>query len=377
MIHSSDFVKLLTDNGVGFYTGVPDSLLKDFGAYVMDNITPQRHIITHNEGGAIAIAAGYHLGTGQVPLVYMQNSGIGNAVNPLLSLADKEVYGFPMLLMIGWRGEPRVKDEPQHIKQGRVQIELLEAMEIPYKVIDKETTDLDSIIKELVNKTKEISNPVALVVKAGTFAPYKLKSDKETALLNMDREAAIITVLSSLSEGDVVISTTGKASREVFEYRARNCQGHNRDFLTVGSMGHSVMIALGVAISRPSKRVVCLDGDGAVLMQMGALAITGTVAPANLVHIILNNGAHDSVGGQPTAGFDVDFTKIAKACGYKNIARTENKDDLKKLIETFSSAHGPSLIEIKVNKGGREDLGRPTTTPMFNKQQLMEFLKKA
>lgn len=376
MIQPADFVNALKGQGVDFFTGVPDSLLKEFGAYVMDAIEPHKHIIAANEGGAIGLAAGYHLGTGRVPLVYMQNSGLGNTVNPLLSLADKEVYGIPMLLLIGWRGEPGVKDEPQHIKQGRVQLSMLDSMEIPYRIIDKNTANFGDVVAEMVKKAREISNPVALVVRAGTFGAYKMLRLPEPDL-EMDREAAIITVLSSISKNDVVISTTGKASREVFEYRARNNEGHSKDFLTVGSMGHSVMIALGVAIAKPQKRVVCLDGDGAILMQLGALAITGTMAPNNFIHIVINNGAHDSVGGQPTAGFLIDFSKVAKACCYKNVAVVDSSDELKKTVETFASASGPGFIEVKVKKGGRDDLGRPTTTPAFNKMQLMEFLMKA
>jgi len=374
MIHPKLFTDILLKQGISFFTGVPDSLLKEFCAYIMDQLSPSQHIITANEGGAIGLAAGYHLATGKVPLVYLQNSGLGNTVNPLLSLADKEVYGIPMLLLIGWRGEPGIKDEPQHIKQGRVQEAILNALEIPFRVIDSETNDVEQVISAMVKKAVDISNPVAIVVRNGTFDSHKYKP--QLPEFEMSREKAISIILSSLSERDAVVSTTGKASREVFEYRAGKSEGHSRDFLTVGSMGHSAMIAMGIAMSKPDRKVICLDGDGALLMHLGAMAIIGSIETNNLVHILLNNGTHESVGGQPTTGFKVDFCGIAKAVGYKWVKSVQTESDLNLILKELPQCAGNVFIEVKTNNLSRSNLGRPTSTPAHNKEQLMKFLRE-
>jgi len=372
-MHSSEYFELLQENQVDFFTGVPDSLLKYFCAYVQDHSTQNNHIIAANEGGAIALAAGYHLATGKLPLVYMQNSGMGNAVNPLLSLADPEVYGIPILLMLGWRGEPGIKDEPQHVKQGRVQIRLLDAMEIHYEILEKNTKGVEAILKKLIKIAFKKKTPVAIVVKKGFFDPYKLK-EHDKSNFEMSREIAIGDVLSNFSNEDMVISTTGKASREVFEYREKNKQGHQNDFLTVGSMGHSSQIAMGLAL-HCDRKVICIDGDGALIMHLGALAIIGNSAVKKFIHVIINNGAHDSVGGQPTIGFSIDFVKIAKACGYAGAVSIDKKEEIIPVLKTFNGDSGPYLIEIKVKKGARPDLGRPTTTPQKNKNDFMRKLK--
>lgn len=375
MISPKDFFEILKDRGVTFFTGVPDSLLKDFCAFVTDNVSKENHIINSNEGASIALAAGYYLATGKPALVYMQNSGLGNAINPLLSLADKEVYGIPVLLLIGWRGEPGKKDEPQHIKQGRVMLKMLEAMEIPFAVINSSTKNIKENIEKSFSFIKENNCPYAIIISDGTFEEYSLKKDIVSDYPLM-RESAIKIILDNLSNEDVIVSTTGKTSREVFEYRKNNNQGHQNDFLTVGSMGHCSQIALGIALKKKNKQVFVLDGDGAVIMQMGTFTIAGTDAPENFKQIILNNGAHDSVGGQPTAGFQVDFPAIAKACGYKFTSRAETEIQIKEEIGKLRLSKGPSLLEIRVNKGARKDLGRPTTTPPENKKSLMEYLSK-
>ncbi|MEO8209167.1 MAG: phosphonopyruvate decarboxylase, partial [bacterium] len=344
MISPKDFFEILKTNGVTFFTGVPDSLLKDFCAYVTDNSSKQDHIINSNEGASIALASGYYIATGKPSLVYMQNSGLGNAVNPLLSLADKEVYSIPMLLMIGWRGEPGKKDEPQHIKQGRVMLKILDAMEIPFEVIDASTENIKEKIEKVCSHIKNNICPYALIISAGTFEEYTLKSDVITNY-PLKREDAIKIILDDLSHEDIIISTTGKTSREVFEYREQKEQGHQNDFLTVGSMGHCSQIALGIALKNKKRNVYVLDGDGAVIMQMGSLAITGTHSPENFKHIVLNNGAHDSVGGQPTVGFQIDFSSIAKACGYlftfKAVTEAQVKEETKTnvfaVVELFTS----------------------------------------
>ena len=372
MISCQKFHEFLIKNGIDFFTGIPDSLLKDFCAYVTDNTVEQKNIIAANEGNAIALASGYYLATGKFGLVYMQNSGLGNAVNPLTSLTDLEVYSIPMLLVIGLRGEPGVKDEPQHVKMGKVTLDILETLQIPYKVLDDNYED---IIKEAKNHMEQKKSPYAIVVKKGTFDEYKLKNIKQTSY-SLNREEAIEAIVSVLDENDVVISTTGKTSRELFELRKKNDLGHEKDFLTVGSMGHSSSIALGIALEKPDRTVYCFDGDGALIMHMGALATIGHLKPKNFKHIIFNNFAHDSVGGQPTAAFGIDIPKIAKANGYKEGFSAQTRDQIIDHIKKIKEIEGPILLEIKVNKGARKDLGRPTTTPIENKEAFMEFLQK-
>jgi len=370
MTNCGDLFRSLQHNGVGFFTGVPDSLLKDICAYITDHTDKSEHIIAANEGAAVGLAAGYHLATGKIPLVYFQNSGLGNAVNPLLSLADKEVYGIPMLLMIGWRGEPGKKDEPQHIKPGRVQNALLEAMEIPYALVNEHTTDVADIVGTLIKKAKDETMPVALVVSKGTFEPYRLQSEVKTGF-EMSREDAVTEILAGLDHHDRVVSTTGKTSREVFEYRERTDGGHAYDFLTVGSMGHAGQIALGMAL-HTDKTIICLDGDGAAIMHLGSMAVTGNSGAKNLIHILINNGAHDSVGGQQTVGFTTDFKAIALASGYRQAHSIDKREAIAPLLKQLKQETGPSFLEIKVNKGARGDLGRPTTTPKENKTALMK-----
>lgn len=375
MTNCEKFYELLKQKDINFFTGVPDSLLKSFCAYITDNVDPENHVISANEGGAIALASGYHLSTGKIGMAYMQNSGQGNAINPLVSLADSEVYGIPMLLLIGWRGKPEEKDEPQHIKQGKITLSLLDALDIPYKILPNSMEEIKEVLEEALNYMKEKNAPFALVVKKNTFEKYDLKNKTEN-FLELSREEAIKLVTSKLSDEDIIISTTGKISRELFEYRESIKQGHEKDFLTVGSMGHSSKIALGIALQKPDRQVYCFDGDGSVIMHMGSLAIIGQQNPKNFKHIVFNNGAHDSVGGQPTAGFNVDISTIAIACGYKQAWKAESEPEVIEKLNLMKSASGPVILEIKINKGAREDLGRPTTTPLENKKSFMDFLNK-
>ncbi len=374
MINTSSFYNALISRGINFFTGVPDSLLKDICAYISDNAPEGRHIIAANEGASVGLAVGNYLASGKPALVYMQNSGFGNTINPLLSIADDDVYGIPMLLLIGWRGEPGKKDEPQHVKQGRVSEELLKAMEIPYIVLD-ENTNIETTIDKAIKVALSEKKPFALLVKKNTFEKYKLLKDS-TSSFALDREGAVKLVIDQLKDDDIVVSTTGKTSREVFEYREELGQTHEKDFLTVGAMGHTSSIALGIAIEKKDRNVFCFDGDGSVLMHMGSLAINGMMKDVNnFKHIIINNGAHDSVGGQPTVGFDIDFSKIAEGCGYTLVASASNVDDIKSKIANMASHKGRALLEIKVNKGARENLGRPTTTPKENKMAFKKFLR--
>ena len=329
MIETEYFYKKLVESGVGFFTGVPDSLLKDFCAYITDKTEEQNHIIAVNEGTAVALACGYHLATGSIPLVYMQNSGIGNAVNPLLSLADMEVYNIPLVLVIGWRGEPGVHDEPQHVKQGKVTCSLLEAMGIPYAVLESAEEGANRQIETCFDTIKKTQSPYAFVIRKDTFAPYTLQ--KEESKATMTREEAI-ELISSIRDG-VIVSTTGMISRELYELREKeNPASHERDFLTVGSMGHASSIALSIALQRPKLQVTCLDGDGAALMHMGAIASIGTKKPRNFCHIVFNNGAHDSVGGQPTIAPFIDLPAIARACGYVHVYQARTKEELKSIF---------------------------------------------
>lgn len=374
MISPKFFYDTLALNGIDFYTGVPDSLLKNLCAYITDHAPRQNNIIAANEGGAVGLAAGYHLATGRIPVVYMQNSGEGNTVNPLMSLTDKEVYNIPLLLIIGWRGEPAVHDEPQHVKQGKVTLELLDTMGIRYEILSNDEPSCTHQIEQACALMQETGEPYALVVRKGTFDDYKLQRNEDTGL-TLPREQAIQMVAAAIEPTAVIVSTTGMISRELFEYRTAKGEGHQRDFLTVGSMGHASQIALGIALQQPQRRVYCFDGDGATLMHMGAMAITASMQPRNYVHVVFNNGAHDSVGGQPTVGLRINLPKVAEACGYAHTFSVSDETALQQVLPTLQTTEGPVLLEIKVKKGARKDLGRPTTTPIQNKEALMDFLK--
>lgn len=374
MIKVEDFYNQLNELGIDFFTGVPDSLLKDICGYITDVTPKENNIISANEGGSIGLAMGYAMATSKIPLVYMQNSGFGNTINPLLSLADPKVYGIPILLMIGWRGEPNVKDEPQHIKQGEVSESLLKVLNIPYTIISSDTNNLKKVFNDAIGKMKQDNTPYALLVRKGTFESYKLKKEKISSF-EFNREEAIKKVVDLIENDDVIVSTTGKTSRELFEYREAKKDVHSKDFLTVGGMGHANQIALGIAISKPHKTVYCFDGDGATLMHLGSLGIIGDIAPTNFKHIIFNNGAHDSVGGQPTIGFEINFEQIFQGLNYGKVFKIENKSDFNDTFKAFKESKGPCLLEIKVNKGARRDLGRPTIAPIDNKKDFMNFLK--
>jgi len=375
MISPASFFNALRQKGVERFVGVPDSLLKPFCAYVSDQAPERMHTIAANEGGAVALALGYHLASGKLPLVYMQNSGLGNAVNPLLSLVDGDVYGTPLLLMIGWRGEPGKKDEPQHVKQGRTTLTILESMGIPYTVIDGSEECIDCLLDEAVSSARKCKGAHAFVVKKGAFESYAPVESESPKDFDLSRERAVQCVVDALGPSDIVVSTTGMASRELFEYREAKSQGHGADFLTVGGMGHASQIALGIALEKPNRRVVCIDGDGAALMHLGALAISGTSGLTNFKHVVINNGAHDSVGGQPTVGFDVSIAEASKACGYGYARSCTDEQQLSAELKSLFEKDEPAFLEIRVRKGNRGDLGRPTTTPEQNKDAFMAFLK--
>ena len=375
MIRTEFFIEKLKENGIDCFAGVPDSLLKNVCAYITDHFDAQHNIITANEGAALGLAAGHYLATGKPACVYMQNSGEGNIINPLASLTDKEVYNIPVLLLIGWRGRPGVHDEPQHVKQGKVTTGLLDVMGINYDILSKDEDQADLQIEKAAQALKN-NDVYALVIEKDTFQEYKLQN-VEVNDLTLSREEAIQIVASALKPKDIIVSTTGMISRELFEARTAWGQGHERDFLTVGSMGHASQIALGIALEKKDRNVWCFDGDGATIMHMGSLAIVASKKPANYIHVVFNNGAHDSVGGQPTVGLKIDLPAVAKAVGYNATFSVSTKEELDSQLSVLSSQFkaGPVLLEIKVKKGNRKDLGRPTTTPIENKQALMQFLK--
>lgn len=366
--------KLVEIIGSDFYTGVPDSQLKALCNYLMASygIDPKHHVIAANEGNCTALAAGYHLATGKVPVVYMQNSGEGNIINPVASLLNEKVYAIPVVFIVGWRGEPGIHDEPQHIYQGEVTTRLLDDMGIANFAIGKDTTDeeVEAVMQGFSEKLDR-GLDVAFVIRKGalTDAPdVEYKNDNQ-----MIREQIIQHIVKASGE-DPIISTTGKASRELFETRVANGQSHKYDFLTVGSMGHSSSIALGVAINKPDNRIWCVDGDGAVLMHMGSMAVLGSNKPKNLVHIVINNGAHETVGGMPTVAGNIDLVAIAKACGYPYAVCVDNFENLDNELASAKDRDELSFIEVKCSIGARDDLGRPTTTALENKQNFMEYL---
>lgn len=362
--------------GIGFYTGVPDSQLRVLCDQLMTQYgIGSHHLIAANEGACVGLAAGYYMATGRPALVYMQNSGIGNAVNPICSLAHEKVYAIPLLLVIGWRGEPGVKDEPQHVFQGEATLDMLKCMGIEYFIIGRETMDeeIDEAFEEF-SKVLEQKKHAAFVIRKDAFSGgHKLKYENGNS---MTRERIVNVIIDNTRPSDIVVSTTGKLSRELFEAREARNEGHKRDFLTVGSMGHSCMIALGIAMEKQSRRVFCLDGDGAVLMHMGGLAVIGARKPSNLIHIMINNEAHETVGGMPTVSGNVDYPSVARACGYYFARTVQSEDELIDTLHLVNSLQGPVFIEVKANLVSRADLGRPTTTPQQNKEDFIGFLKE-
>ncbi len=371
MVNCEDLAKIFQKNGLNFFSGVPDSTFKGWTSF-LDQNPDLEHIIAVNECEAISMAAGYHLATGKIGVVYMQNSGEGDIVNPLTSLCDREVYSIPLIMMIGWRGEPGKKDEPQHKKMGKMTLELLDVLGVPYKVIQESLSEVEKSISELEGIARRENIPVAMIIQEGLIEDYT--AGKESMKLEMNREAAIKRIVDNISDKDIVISTTGKTSRELFEYRRLKGQA-TMDFYTVGSMGCSSSIGFLVARKKPEQRVFVFDGDGAALMQLGSFATIGHYKPKNFYHIIFDNNSYDSTGGQPTVSETVDFEKIALACGYKHTKTVEKSSELESFIKNIDSHRGPTLLVIKVNKGSRKDLGRPDKTPIENKKMFMDFLK--
>lgn len=371
MISPQFFYQCLNKQSIKFFAGVPDSLLQPFCNYITEYVSTHNHIICANEGGAIGLATGYHLATKEIGLVYMQNSGLGNAINPLLSIADRDAYSIPMLLLIGWRGEPGTDDEPQHRKQGRCTIPLLQVMEIPHLILPDNPESAAEALHAAVDHMRKQSEPFAIIAKRGTFLPYRLK--EEQGSVYPSRERVVKLIVDSLETEDLLCATTGMIAREVFDYREQSGDDHKRDFLCVGGMGHVSQVALGVASRKTSSKVFCLDGDGSVIMHMGSLAINGAQKLQNFIHIVLNNGCHDSVGGQPTVGLNLKFAEIAKAVGYNMVMHAASPADIERSLAVLRTAQGPCFLEIRVKKGYRESLGRPTEGLVQMKNLFMGF----
>jgi len=370
---ANKFIDILEDLGSRFYTGVPDSLLSPFIDSVMDKYgVSDKHVVAANEGAAVGIAAGHYLATGKPAIVYMQNSGIGNAANPICSLLHKKVYSIPVIFVIGWRGEPGTKDEPQHVFQGEVTLPMLDCLEIPYIVISKDS-DLDQE-NETFRQHLDSGRSIAFVIRKGALSNDKAM--KYTSISPLSREESLKIILAASDKEDIFVCTTGKLSREIFELRENSGAGHGNDFLTVGSMGHSLAIAHGIALAKPEKRIWCLDGDGAMLMHMGSLAVIGAHSPSNIVHIVINNGAHETVGGLPAVSNKLCLSKIALASGYSETYRAANQVELVQILDNIKEKNGPVFVEVMCNLNSRSDLGRPTTTPQENKVELMAVLAK-
>ena len=372
-MRAEDFVRII---GADFYTGVPDSQLKALCNYLIRTYgtDPQHHIIAANEGNCAALAAGYHLATGKVPAVYMQNSGEGNLINPAASLLHPQVYAIPMLFVIGWRGEPGVHDEPQHCYQGAVTLKLLEDLEITTFVLGPDTAE-DALAAAMDGFRRLFASgrQAAIVVRKGALTDEQPVQYRNSNTLL--REDVIRHVLLASGE-DPVVSTTGKASRELFEIREAEHESNKYDFLTVGSMGHASSIALGVATAKPDTKIWCIDGDGAALMHMGAMALIGSYKPKNLVHIVINNGAHETVGGMPTVAGGMDLVAAAKAFGYPFAVCVDDFDSLDRELEAAKARGGLGFIEVKCSIGARDDLGRPTTSAKENKEAFESYLKE-
>lgn len=367
------FVGQIHGLGIETVTGVPDSALKPFCDYMNRKGDEFRHhYVPANEGAAIGLAIGSYLATGKPSCVYMQNSGIGNAVNPLTSLANGAIYGIPILLVIGWRGEPETKDEPQHKFMGNVTTQMLDLLEVEYDVIGSDTTERE--LEDIFSKAGMVladQRQFAIVVKRGCFDEGESIIYQNGHVLG--REEAIREIITNIGEKDVLVSTTGKISREVYELSDELKGQHAQDFLTVGGMGHASMIALGYAKERPKKQIYCLDGDGAVLMHMGSLAFIAKQKPDNLVHICLNNGAHESVGGMPTGNTELRYAKVAKTCGYSAVYQVETLEQLQDTLNKVKEERRLTFIEIMVSMASRSNLGRPKETAEQNKQEFMKY----
>ena len=351
MINQDEVVKVFYKYGVEFFCGVPDSYLNGFCTYLTENSPPGKHIIAANEGNAVALASGHYFMSGSVPLVYMQNSGMGNALNPLVSLVDKHVYHVPMVLLIGWRGAPTDNDHMQHKTQGEITLKLLDLLNIPYKIVEDDDSAIDETVGWAVKTAKGSRAPAALIAKKSVFAESSKKPPKDDSF-PMSREDAIKVVLDNAPDDAIFVATTGRATRELYFLRDERGETHDNDVLNVGSMGHASSIVMGIALADKNRKVICLDGDSAAIMHMGALTTISKHGIPNIIHIILNNGAHESVGGQPSAGHRIDFEKVAQSCGYR-AATVNTEGALVEALKRFSDGKIASFIDARIKQGMR------------------------
>ncbi|MBQ4529644.1 MAG: phosphonopyruvate decarboxylase [Lachnospiraceae bacterium] len=369
MIDPKEFYDSLLKNKFHFFTGVPDSLLKELCLCIKDLAPEEKNIIAANEGNSIALASGYHIVTGKYGVVYMQNSGLGNVVNPLLSLADEKVYEIPMLLIVGYRGEPGVKDEPQHKKQGELTLPLLDTLGIEYIMLDENFEEQIGYCFQYIEKNRKT---IAMVVKKDTFAKYDKELDNQNSN-ELTREEVLETIIKSLDNKEYIVSTTGKTSREIFEIRDRNKMDHGNDFLTVGSMGHASSLALGMSLFSKAN-IYCIDGDGAFLMHMGGLAVAIQNAKDNFKYILVNNGCHESVGKQPTIAYQIEMDRILKGFGFQQVITVNTSRELTAGMEKIKQ-QGKTALIINTNDKSRKDLGRPTTSPKENKENFQKKIR--
>lgn len=366
----------LIDQGVEFITGVPDTLLNDFCLMVSSQWPKSNHVIAANEGNSVGLAVGYHLSTGSIPLIYMQNSGIGNTVNPLISLAHESVYSIPMVILAGWRGEPNRKDHPQHTKQGELTPVLFDDMDIPYRVLEDNTDQVVESFKWAIETARAKNAPVALIAVKNVLE----RGEKDDFLTNPNqpsREDAISSLIDAFPENTIFVASTGRATRELYEIRNLKGMSHQNDFLNVGAMGHTSSIAQGIAAGNKERLIVCLDGDASAIMHLGALTTSSIMDLSNFVHVVLNNGAHESVGGQPSAGNKIDLNSIAKNCGYETAPRAvENLHEIPNVVKALVPNTRPVFIEVKIRKGMRRDLPPLVIEPSKQKNLLMNELRE-
>lgn len=369
------FYNQLTARGFDFFTGVPDSLLTDFIQYVGDHHPAEKYINAANEGTAVGLAAGWHLATKRFPVVMIQNSGIGNVINPLLSLVDPRVYKIPMLFLIAWRGEPGKKDEPQHIVQGGIMSSLLADLGVTSEVLPGYDEGAEAALDLAHFHLRTKGSPFAFLVRRKTFLTYT--STKETTQKHsLSREDAIHVMLEHIGKFDSLISGAGVSSRELIEIREKKGILFNQDFYCLGAKGHSSSIAMGIALAKPSKMIYVLDSDGSFFMHMGAAAQIGSRKIPNLRHIILNNHVHETSGGVPSVGDTVDFVKLAEGCGYVYSASASTKEEVIKHLENMKTIQGSGLLEIKIRSFSKLDTRPPKIGPKENKENFMDFLNQ-
>ena len=367
MILVKELFNTLKKNKISFFTGVPDSVLKNLLSY-FNKFYNSKHIIAVNEGSAVSIGMGYYLSTKKIPCVYLQNSGLGNAINPLISIANQKVYSIPLLLIIGWRGSPNKKDEPQHMAKGKITTRLLKLLDINYCVL-RDKKDLGSLSK-LIKNARITKKTVACLIENKILKSNKKYSQIKKKIGLPYRRDFILQLLKQISNDTKIISTTGYTSRELAQIRKEKKLFKGKDFYMVGGMGHASMVSFGYSLNS-KKQVICLDGDGSILMHLGSIRTFGYFGHSKLKHILLNNNAHESVGGQPTTAAKIDFKKLVKSLGYKNYFKISKSEQMNFIIKSFLTSKGPSFLEVLINEGTLNNLSRPRDLIKI-KNQFME-----